>query len=295
VFLKATITSLGHQLDFGKHGSASLYYCAEVMCSLFYFAFYRLLFEAVESFWQFAALQVLHVAAEWFNYGFMASKYWFLLIDRLPGWLRSFLVMRGASNREWQCYVTNAFGIRITVFIYTSIAFILFKSFVVFGWNSEQFGEEDDYDKKENYDKKEKNFLRLALFVAGSGVIEAINAWLMNIFFFAPSKLPLGIFMSSLHRHGRPYEFEGLVIVLTNNLLCNVFVPFVSLEFADEHAGSTAIDVWSIIHLLLMVVLAGRAFWLIFQGKTTRGNSTEGAGVQMPEKRQKRLTGRFGV
>ena len=256
--MKAVITSLGHQLDARKRGSVSLYYVAEVMCSLFYFSFYRLLFEAVRAIWQFAALQVIHLASEWFTYGFMASRIWFDFADCAPSWIRNIIIMRGASNREWACYVTNAFGVRIAAFSYPSIAFIAFKIFVVRGWNSDQYGNSGR--------ATDADLAKLVSFILCSAGLELLNAWLMNVFFFIPNKLNLLVFMSSLFDHGRRYEFAGFVVVLTNNLLCNIFVPFVSLNFVGQNNRIAVLSCGSIC-TTCFVALGAKTYWMVFNAK----------------------------
>ena len=258
ILIKKVYTMLGRKLDMGKRGSASLFYAAELMCALFYFSFYRLLFEAVGSYGEFFALQFIHVLSEWLTYPFMASDFWINIVDHSPEWARFFLeAVRGASKRERACYITNAFGVRIMTFIYTSIAFVVFHAFVVLGWNAEHFKNNDKSD-----------LWKSSQFVFLAAVVECLNAWLMNAIFFAPNKLDLLVFMSSLFSHGRPYEFQAFVAVLAHILLLQLFLPFVKHDFGDSaQSGTTMMAVIIAMVSVCLVVLSGAVFKSIFESE----------------------------
>ena len=265
--VKTLYKMLGHRLDMGKRGSVLLFYLAELMCALFYFSFYRLLFEAVSGYVQFFALQALHVCLEWVTYPMMASSSWLHIVDQSPNWARAFLeVMPKLSKRERACYLTNAFGIRIMCFIYTSIGFITYKTFIVLGWNAKQFGHSGDMLAVELW--------QLSLFVLLASVVEGLNAWIMNITFFVPKKLNLLVFMSSLFKHGRPHEFQLFTAVVANILLLQIFLPFVSLDYESDHSGTTPVAVLIAVVSVCLIILTGSVFKSIFQS------------VPVPEDRQ---------
>ena len=72
--------------------------------------------------------------------------------------------------------------------------------------------------------------------------------------------------MSSLFDHGRRYEFAGFVVVLTNNLLCNIFVPFVSLNFVGQNNRIAVLSCGSIC-TTCFVALGAKTYWMVFNAK----------------------------
>jgi hypothetical protein len=245
VIMKEIMLFLGRELDKSKRGGASLYYHAAMMCSLFYFSFYRLLFESVNSYTTFAILQFLHVFVEWWSYVLRPSRPWlkfFGALTRRAPWCAACCRWDGDQNgpktRNWVCYRTTVFAIRALVFLYSSIAFLIFQAFVVFGWNRYYFGEIGDMSQTD--------FILFVVFLLISALVEVVNVVAMNMLFFEPNQLHLADFTISLFHHGRPWEFATIVVILTSTLFCNVFVPFVQLDFGlidgnREYAGIAAI------------------------------------------------------
>lgn len=253
IIMKDGMCRIGLQIDMGKRGSASLYYCAEVMCSLFYYSLYRFLFESVESFSIFFALMVVHIAAEWFSYAFRSNTYWFRLMRKVPQWLRAFTdpgpSSLGFSDRDWACYRTNAFGIRMMVFSYSSVAYFIMKSFVVYGYNKTYFGSAGV--------ASDAQMQLLGFFLGVSALIEMVNAAAMNMLFFRPNELHLLVFMSSLVAHGRPYEFQLIISLMTGELFCNLFIPFVVIDFGGTEGHriytlGASIAGWALLLALLV-------------------------------------------
>ena len=227
--VKDALCRIGYLIDLGKRGSVSMFFVGSLIGSLLYFSFYRYLFERVYSYTAFVALQVVHVAAEWFTYVYRSSNHWFRIVKTFPKCLQFFLINGPQSvrqnDRDMACFRTNSFAIRIVVFVYSSIAYLAFKIFIVFGWNKPYFGTSSALS---NHDMDQ-----LVIFLALSAIIEIFNAALMNKFFFEPRKLNLVVYISFLFRHGRPFEFQELVCFLSVAMFCNVFVPFVENDFGD--------------------------------------------------------------
>jgi hypothetical protein len=82
MILKTIIKRLGMYLDCMKLNTSSLYFVGEVIGLMFYFTFYRVLFESIVIWWEFLLFQVLHVMSEWILYPFRASKVFYRLQKR---------------------------------------------------------------------------------------------------------------------------------------------------------------------------------------------------------------------
>jgi hypothetical protein len=105
---------LGLLIDQGKVGTTSMFFIAEFMMSLFYFGYYRMLFEEFVSWPVFAFVQVVHFALEWLVYCFRASGIFYEFISAaersLPAsWRRysslTVFITKGLSHRDWQMAV----------------------------------------------------------------------------------------------------------------------------------------------------------------------------------------------
>ena len=118
---------LGLVLDMGKVGSCSMFFVAEFMTTLFYFTFYRMLFETFISWEVFLSVQCTHILLEWFMYCWRGSSFVYEVMEGLPVWFppRGLVVMRGLSLRDWQMFLGLDFVMRVIVFLCTAPAFIV--------------------------------------------------------------------------------------------------------------------------------------------------------------------------
>ena len=89
VFMVAThlCKSVGKRMgvvaDRRKSGTFSIYFSLDFTCNLFYYTFYRSLFDGIRSPWEFAALMALHISIEWVENILLASVVGFNLYSWL--------------------------------------------------------------------------------------------------------------------------------------------------------------------------------------------------------------------
>jgi hypothetical protein len=62
------LKTIGMYCDRYKHGTISLFFIGEVYGLMYYYTFYRVLFESVRSIPEFIIFQVLHLTSEWILY-----------------------------------------------------------------------------------------------------------------------------------------------------------------------------------------------------------------------------------
>ena len=114
---------LGLQLDRGKIGTCSMFFVAEFMCTLFYFTFYRLLFEQFIGWGLFFGIQAIHFAMEWCMYCVRGTRSFYNFTKNLPDCLsvvRNAFVMPGLSFRDWQMFLSLDFSIRVSILIFSA-------------------------------------------------------------------------------------------------------------------------------------------------------------------------------
>lgn len=82
-FFKLLAKRIGVSADRGKYGTFTMYFALELLCTLFYFTFYRALFDKLDNWWEFAALQPLHFGQEWLLYVSRATPWFWQMYERL--------------------------------------------------------------------------------------------------------------------------------------------------------------------------------------------------------------------
>lgn len=93
------------------------------MCTLFYFTFYRMLFEEFVGWGVFAIVQLVHLTAEWCLYCIRATTTFYNFVKGLPDYLdpiKALAVMPGFSHRDWQIFLALDFGVRVAVMVFTA-------------------------------------------------------------------------------------------------------------------------------------------------------------------------------
>ena len=130
---KQSMKVFGLQIDRGKLGTCSMFFVAEFMCTMFYFTFYRMLFEEFVGWTIFIELQVSHFALEWFVYVIRGTETFYSSMNLIPiKSIRGLLMMQGLSLRDWQVFLSLDFSIRVLIIIFSapvSIAYLIISNF----------------------------------------------------------------------------------------------------------------------------------------------------------------------
>lgn len=212
---KVCMKQLGLILDMGKIGSCSMFFVAEFMCSLFYFTFYRMLFEKFVSWNLFVSVQVTHILFEWFMYCWRASSTYYHVMEQLPDWfvLKQLVVMQGLSLRDWQMFLGLDFVIRIIVFLSTAPAFVcMMVVTMVCPWIKSTLKPMDL-----------QLFCLVMLEIVICVVIEVINSAVMYKAFFQQANLNLLKYATASFKNKR---FCVICLGLATCLLINPFAAF---------------------------------------------------------------------
>ena len=123
---------IGLRLDRGKIGTCSMFFVAEFMCTLFYFTFYRMLFEEFVGWDIFFLVQLTHFGLEWFVYVIRGTKTFFNLMNKIPiVSIRGLLMMQGLSFRDWQVFLALDFSLRAAIIVFSApvSVYVLFLFF----------------------------------------------------------------------------------------------------------------------------------------------------------------------
>jgi len=233
---KAVLKGLGIIIDAGKSGTYSLFFYAELMILIYYYSFYRVLFDSlggsVQRYLVFIGVQVLHVLHEWVFYPLRATQTYYkwyrsavkgigeyksTLLDALFAPLSQKLVF---SYKDWASFVTLDYGLRVSVAVFTSITYVTYYTFLRYGWNRYHF--------KYYYDVDDSTYLNFVLFMICSSLIEIINTWVMEVYFLKPRRLRM---TSRLTRLFTNRSFRIASSLLLGTLFCNVFLVNSIMDF----------------------------------------------------------------
>lgn len=114
---------LGLFIDQGKIGTTSVYFVAEFMLTLFYFVFYRMLFEEFIGWEMFILVQVFHFALEWVVYLLRSTEWYFNLWHALPH-CGAFISVQ-YTLRDWQVFLSLDLAMRMMVICISGPVFML--------------------------------------------------------------------------------------------------------------------------------------------------------------------------
>merc|ERR1712137_1401768 len=123
VLTKEILKVQGFMLDCGKVGTKfSAYFAAEVIADLFYFFFYRAMFDHVHDWYTFAVLQASHLLCEWLIHPARASVWYYSrvrsLCDKASPRVREVLLIMlltaqpNVVYNDWVCFVALETSIR---------------------------------------------------------------------------------------------------------------------------------------------------------------------------------------
>lgn len=212
---KVAMKQLGMLLDTGKIGSCSMFFVAEFMCTLFYFTFYRMLFEQFITWEVFASVQVTHIFFEWFIYCWRGTSAFYGVMESLPDWfpLKGLVVMQGLSLRDWQMFLGLDFVMRVIVFLATAPAFVIMMlATVISPWVKSSLKPMDM-----------QSFVLVLLEIALCVALEVTNAWTMYKLFFMPMNMNLLKYATVSFKNKR---FCVICLGLSTCLLINPFAAF---------------------------------------------------------------------
>ncbi len=95
---------------------------------LYYYTFYRVLFESIRSISEFALFQFVHLASEWLLYTIRSSQWYYGITDKLMRQcvpLKWCLSEQRLSLSHWQEFIAMDFGIRCSIFVSTGYGILL--------------------------------------------------------------------------------------------------------------------------------------------------------------------------
>ena len=251
---KTVVLRIGLMIDAGKKGEISFYLFGELMACMYYFSFYRILFESISAWWVFGILQVLHLTGEWFLYPFRTSQ-WFRvhLFPRVPSALKLILmplVEIKASWREFAVYRSCLFGIRVVVTMYSAVAIYILQCVV---W------EVNDGAEYMVYTTHPKEWKYLGIYFLVAVTMEILNFAATQVLFYRPNELTVFDFLPSvLSGGGGRSEFPVMASLIIACLLNNVTVLDVRTSYyKDVHSKAARISAIpvGIVNLLLAITL----------------------------------------
>ncbi len=182
MILKTIIKRIGMYLDCMKENTSSLFFLGEIAGLMFYFTFYRVLFESIVVWWEFLLFQVMHILSEWILYPCRASQYFYqkqkAFIEMLP-WTEKDTQkdkIDGLGYEDWLDFICLDFGFR--VFIELTSGFSMLFYFLLI-----------DYVPWIHYGLKQtspNDVGSTALLIAIALIVELVSAFTMNKYFFIP-------------------------------------------------------------------------------------------------------------
>lgn len=186
-------------LERRKLGSISMYFVAEFMGLMFYYTYYRLLFESISHVWEFVLFQVMHLLSEWMMYPIRYSRpvvAWMLWIQGDDPISSSHNAEQSSSSNRKNCqlslipkrvnyddlqqFVALDFGLRILVMISTAIGVLVMTLTIDYSWWI-------DNKLRRSGEAVTINSIYLCVAI----VLEIINAFIINEVYFKPQKLSI--------------------------------------------------------------------------------------------------------
>ncbi len=156
-----------------------MFFVGEVLSLFFYYTFYRVLFESLNTWSEFLVFQSLHLLSEWILYPLRASKTVFDWVSSLTGTpsllLKGFFLCEGVSHSDWLSFIALDFGIRCSVMVSTGIGILLILVTIDHcSWIQNSLLQDDQFEILNT------EFIMVAV------ILEIVNAICMNRIFFRP-------------------------------------------------------------------------------------------------------------
>jgi heme exporter protein D len=237
------------QSRINSHTTVSMFFIGEVLGLMFYYTFYRVLFESIHSVAEFMLFQVLHLGSEWMLYVLRSSgwyhrhsttwsAYWRNMCNQGLQKIQCMLCggccghspmkaqhrrtpSRKWTHRTWQEFVALDFGIRCAIFVATAYGMALLLLTV------NMF----PYIRRHNYLRETgKDLNQTLLFIAVALVMELINAAIINRFYFKPH----GFDVLEMTRHCFALKYFALFTLLIGAcLFINPIFAFTEVTFVQ--------------------------------------------------------------
>ena len=208
VFLKR----LGMECDRMKMNTASLFFVTEFICLMFYYVFYRVLFEAIPNWGTFFVLEICHLAFEWICYPLRAR-----VSESCKGYFGERIITYlfspcGLDISDWQKFISLDFGIRCFVIIGTGVSFTVSTLSVSFmPWIHNGLAQQG-------------NSLLFTMAICGVSIMmEILNAYFIDVAFFRKKNLKILTVVLDCYQDNR---FAFITVVLGASLIMNPIYAF---------------------------------------------------------------------
>lgn len=181
--LRMLLKRAGLALDNRKRGTVSMFFLGEVIGLTFYYSFYRVLFDGVREWREFAVLQTLHLASEWILYPVRGSRVfhdWVTSLDKscTQRSIRALFSVDGLSFTDWQSFLCLDYGMRCLTMVITIVALLVILATI------------DNFPWIHNNLRRSDGDLMLTTeFMVASLATEILNAKLLHILYFKPNHL----------------------------------------------------------------------------------------------------------
>jgi hypothetical protein len=214
---------LGMFLDRYKNPSCSMFFVGEFLGLMFFYTFYRVLFESITSIPEFLGLQFLHLLSEWMLYVVRATEWYYVLTESLgEKYFKMFLLQPRLPHRDWQQFIALDFGIRCVVFVATGYAILLLVTTIEFV----------PYLKSTNgLDVSLSTYQSTAIFIVVAVVLEVVNAYIINRFYF--QTIDLHVYRELVNCFSFKY-FSLICGVLCCNMFINPMFAFTTVRYHHE-------------------------------------------------------------
>jgi len=217
ILCKSGMKTFGMEVDRGKVGTSSMFFIGEFLVTLFYYTFYRMLFEEFVSWPIFILVQIVHIFSEWMLYCVRATDWVYDFVKSLP-WIftpiKNAVIMKGLSHRDWQVFLALDFSMRTGVMVMSAAAFVLMLAATgTLPWI-----------KSALRPLSLKHFGLVVAQILFASALEVINCYIMNKFFFEPNQLMIYKYCANCFSDRR---FALITLLLTVCLLIN---PFAAME-----------------------------------------------------------------
>ena len=217
---RIALKSIGMYLDRYKNKSCSMFFVGEFLGLMFYYIFYRVLFESIHSIPEFLALQTLHLVSEWVLYVVRATKQYYEITEWIGEKYLSFLLVKPRlSHTYWQQFIALDFGIRCTVFVSTAFGFLVLLTTVQFV---------PYLNATNGLHVTLLNYEKTAGFIILAVVLEIANAALVNVVYF--QKVNLHVRQELLHCFSLK-QFSFIVMILGTVMFINPVFAFTMVEY----------------------------------------------------------------
>ena len=185
--LRVIVKRIGMKCDMYKLHTTSLFFLGEILCLLFYYTFYRVLFQSVDTWTVFVMLELLHLSLEWMSYPFRASKLFQYIIETIRkrgGYCGETIADVFCSKRiaaeDWCKFIALDFGIRVTIVVSSGIGISLLLILLTFvPWVNNSLAQSPS------------DLWLTIRWIMVAMSIELINCYIMNRLFFVPQGVSL--------------------------------------------------------------------------------------------------------